>query len=424
MDWTEMPLPTTNISKVEDFPVLGTKTKATKKTKKTTRRSSSALSSVSTTSIGAFQSTRTEVTWKLENGLYFNTAEIWVRPFLSCRCNFCKDRSRNPARPDYLKEEDWEYCEKVDYKCGCYALEVTKSKVVHHRTKNGHEKFSVAYVEGKNGNRIIRGWVRSKNLKRRQGVRNESTLKQRAIVAHRLASEVDRSRSPSVCSSATSMIPPPLYQFGEVVLCRIQTGEWVKGEVRCEHPLEILTAGNNRSCRFRFNNVKKHPVRTFVALEDIEVRTVVAKDRWNSKCTLKRGTSIDVAYLEGFEGRITAPVCGWITMRNKHSLSVVDKDYVFAEREPTLLINNVPGNLTERQLVVMIQQNAYVSPTSIQFQQNGNQFRAVVQFRTHAEGVGLVELGEVCLDGKHRLVLKWEMNYLRSRALANNESSL
>lgn len=424
MEWTEVPLSNqinlnTNISKVEDFPVLGEKTNATRKTEKTFRRASSALSSVSTTSIGACNKTSAEVTWKLGCGSYYNRTEIYVRPFLSCWCQFCQENSRNPARPDYLKEEDWERCQKKRYLEPGYICEVTDSKVVRHKTLEGVQKFSVAYVKMENG---VRGWVRSKNLKRRGKIRSESVLRNLAFEKRQV--EVDRSRSPSVCSSSNSMLPPPLFQFGEVVLCRIKSGEWVKGEVHCEHPLKIMTAGNNRPCRFSFKNVKKHPVRKFVVLENIDVRTVAANDSWGSKATLKRGTNIDVAYVKGFEGRITAPVCGWITMRNSHSLNVVEKDYAFTSRLPTMLISNIPGSMTQRQLQIMLQQNAFVNPCSIEFQQKGDQYRAAVQFRTHAEGVELVKLGEVQLDGDRRLGFSWEMNYLRSRSMANFGTTL
>lgn len=411
-----MPVSKTDISKAEEFPALET-LKTTRSTM-STERSPSALSSVSTTSIGAFPSARTKVT-KLEKGTYFNPTEIWVRPFLSCRCDLCRERGNG-----YPREEEWERCHKVHFHCEAFTIDVSKSKVVHHRTAKGHEKFSVAYVFGKSGNAEIRGWVRSKNLKRRAAVRDENTLQRGHYITGRSAAEVDRSRSPSVCSSASSMLPPALYQFGELVLCRIPSGEWVRGEVQSEFPLEILTAGENRPRRFTFHNVKKYPVRKFVALEALEVRTCAANDNWGSKCTLKRGTSIDVAYIQGYEGRITAPVAGWITVRNEHCLSVIEKDYVFSPRLPTLLINNIPASTTEVQLTRMMQHNAYVTPTSIQFQQNGDQFRAVVQFRSRAAALGLVKLGEVCLDGKHTLTFKWEMNYLRSKAAESRETRM
>merc|ERR1712113_56024 len=212
--------------------------------------------------------------------------------------------------------------------------------------------------------------------------------------------------------------------MGELVLCRIPSGEWVRGEVQSEFPLEILTAGNNRPRRFRFHNVKKYPVRKFVALEALEVRTCAANDNWGSKCTLKRGTNIDVAYVQGYEGRITAPVAGWITMRNAHSLNVVEKDYAFTSRKPTMLISNIPGSMTHRQLKIMLQQNAYMEPTSIEFQQNGDQFRAVVQLQTQEEGMSLVELGEIQLDGERRLGFSWKMNYLRSKSTADSGTRL
>merc|ERR1712025_1179873 len=116
-----------------------------------------------------------------------------------------------------------------------------------------------------------------------------------------------------------------------------------------------------------------------MGVEDIAVRTVAVKDNWGKRTILKKGTEISVAYTQGFEGRITAPVCGWVTLRNKHSLSVVSKDYVYTEVKPTMLITNVPGNMTEIQLLTLIQANGYVTPESIVFQENNGRFRAVVE---------------------------------------------
>lgn len=412
-----MPAPKQDAFKAEEFPALGANTKPTRKN--TTRRSSSALSSVSTTSIGAFNQTSTKVTWKLNNGNYLNMAEIFVRPHLSCWCVYCQDKSSNRIRPDYLKECDWEGCEKARRFEAGHTLRVTDSKVVRHRVKRRTQKFSVAFVEIEDGENGFRGWVRSKNLKRRQIVKSEEALWDMAMMKH--AEEADRSRSPSVCSS--SSLPPPLFKFRELVLCQ-KDGAWVRAVVHCEHPLKVMIAGSNELHRVRFCNVKKHPARKYVTLEDVEVRSVVAKDNWGSEATLKKGTVVQVAECKGFEGRITAPVCGWISMRTKHSLNVVEQGYAFTQRNPTMLIKNIPGSLTECQLKAMIQQNALVTPTSIQFQQNGDQFRAVVQFRHHEEGTGLVELGEVNLDGEHRLVFSWEMNYLRSRSVATAESKI
>lgn len=303
-------------------------------------------------------------------------------------------------------------CEKTKTLDKGMTCKVTDSKVIrHHRSRNDVEKFSVAYVKFENG---VRGWVRSKNLKERQHVRSESVLRQMARDEY-----FDRSRSPSVCSSGSSVVPPLLFQLGEVVLCRNSLGEWVQGEVQNEIPLLILTAGSNKPCTFAFKDVKKVPTRKFRALEDIDVRTVKAVDSWDSKATLKKGTIISVAYVEGFEGRITGPVVGWVTMRNKHSLKVVEQDYTPVERTPTLLINGIPSHLTETQLTTLLQQNAYVTPKSILFQKNGEKFRAVVELSGHDSGVSIVELGEVTLDGNQRLTFGWEMNYLRSFSVLN-----
>lgn len=302
-------------------------------------------------------------------------------------------------------------CEKTKTFEKGTTCKVTDSKVVHHRTKKGVEKFSVAYV--KVGNRV-RGWVRSKNLKERQCVRSESVLRKAAREEY-----IERSRSPSVCSSGSSLVPPLLFQQGEVVLCRNSLGEWVQGEVQNEIPLLILATGSSKPCTFAFKDVKKFPTRKFRALADIDVRTVSVVDSWNSKATLKKGTIISVAYVEGFQGRITAPVVGWVTMRNKHSLNVIEQDYTLVERKPIVFINGIPSHLTELQLTTMLQQNAFVTPESILFQKKGEEFRAVVELAGHASGVSLVELGEVTLDSSHRLTFSWEMNYLRSFSVMN-----
>lgn len=357
------------------------------------------------------RTSRPEVVGKLENGNYYSRREIFVRPFLSCWCIYCYDQSKNKSRPDYIREEQWEMCEKARTFGKGTICKVTDSKIVRHHTRNGEEKFSIAKVKFENG---VRGWVRSKNLKQRKSIRSESVLRNMAREEY-----IERSRTPSVCSSGSSFCPPLLFQLGEVVLCRNGSGEWVQGEVQNEIPLLVLAAGSRKPCPFAFKDLKKVPTRKFRALEDVDVRSCKTIDNWK-KTTLKKGTIISVAYVEGFEGRITGPVVGWISMRNKHSLNVVEQDYTPVERTPTLLINGIPSHMTEMQLIATLQQNAYFTPESIVFQKKGEEFRAVVEPSGHSSGVDLVELGEVILDGIHRLTFRWEMNYLRSFSTLKN----
>merc|ERR1712217_665676 len=63
------------------------------------------------------------------------------------------------------------------------------------------------------------------------------------------------------------------------------------------------------------------------------------------KTTLPKGTTLSVVEMTGFEGRITEPVSGYISMRTNQALNVVEDDYQFEPVEPRVFIGNLPTNV-------------------------------------------------------------------------------
>lgn len=286
-------------------------------------------------------------------------------------------------------------------------VEVTDSKILY---VNG-EKYSVAFVEGHYslayGQRRVRGWVLTQYLNRRFST-SQSLLRapQREVY-------VDRSRSPS-------MAPEPMFEFGDLVEVRADaSAKWVRGEVKKENPLLILVEGASRPQQFRISNVRQCQTRQFVTTEDLMVRKQKHIDNWGTT-TLKAGTAVSVVYMDGYEGRIVAPVQGWISMRTRHSVKVVEPNFTFSSQKPTIIVKNLPGDITISELKRNLTFRGFVVPETIEMQSKGDEFRALVTLsskRKPAESLvekKILSIGEMG-QGKQATVC-WDMRYLKNRA--------
>jgi hypothetical protein len=388
-----------SISDINDFPSLEKKTTGNKTRR---LRSSSALSSQSSASAGS-RSPSESVTREIPNGDYFVSSDRAVlRPHLRCFCRTCQRQ--------WLREEEWTMsCKKARSVAKKTIVRVLQSKVVHHKVGREHEQFSVALAELQDPlcpNDLLRGWVLSKTLLP-ANVRSES--------AH--AADGSRSRSGSV----TTSVQEPEFQFGELVLVQMQGGEWLDAEVKNESPLQVMLKGCRHSYLVHPDFVKKNPTRRFRLTQDLPVRSTEEKIDDSTIATLKKGTVVSITHMageSGYEGHVVAPVCGWVTMRSKHSLNLVNEDWEFAEQKPTIVVQNLPPSITEEKLVRDLYWKGYCQAEKIEFQRRGNEFRALVQVR-YEPGFQLVDRETFDLSCRSTVSVKWSVAYLQNRAAAN-----
>lgn len=392
---------------MEAFPSLPTYTK-----KQTgTKRSCSCSSSVSTASIGAVD----EDVRKIQCGDYYLPETATMRPFFKCRCRKCLNTI--PIKGG------WESaCDKSLSVSRGTSVQVTDSKILKVRYYVDEEdkfywtKYSVAMIkytiakETITGIQHLRrsGWVLTSVLRRRFST-SQSLLRAPARQVY-----VDRSRSPS-------MAPEPMYEFGDLVEVRTDTsGKWFRGEVKSEKPLLILVEGASRAERFHSTAVRScTAARQFVCTEDIAVRKQKQVDNWSVQ-TLKKGTTIGVVHMDGFEGRIVSPVQGWITMRDSHSVNVVEAGFTHSPQRPTIIVKNLPGDITISELKRNLTYRGLVVPKTVEMQSRGDEFRALVTLTSRREtGVALVDKKFVSVgnesEGK-RATVCWDMRYLKNRA--------
>jgi len=423
------------MSIMEDFPALPITEK--KFETSTFHFGSEARSSASTTSIGACGELKTA----LPSGEYllFDTVD-YIRPSLQCKCDYCyehcmkerKDEEGNISLTFYPTAENFGYCLRANiprFEGNFKKCQVTNSKVIYHKDE---ESFSVSYIEyrvkvnsSNTRERRIRGWVKSKFLR-------ENTFSSSRSVepTHLSYNYVDRSRSPSVFYE-------PHFRFGDLVMVDTAEKKNVRGEVRQENPLMILVEGDSLPQPFHISMVKDHPTRDFITLKDLDVRRNKHRsDRGWGHETIEAGTTVKIAYMDGFEGRITqisymdefknritAPMQGWISMRDSaHSaLNVLESDWVSTtetkDLKPRIIVNNLPRSITEKRLRDCLNWHCSKRPTTIEFQRKGNQFRAVVTFLGgFKHGSRLVQRGTLELHAGWNLGLQWEMGYLKHHA--------
>jgi len=407
-----------SVTNTDDFPSLEKKTIGTKKYTRR-KRSSSALSSQSSTSAGNCPSVKRSVKREIQSGDYFTTELAVLRPFLRCYCFDCQD-----YRGQWLRESQWTMsCKKAIPVVSGTPVRVIKSKSVHHKVGDKHERFSVALIEMDDPNEIFgvetdkwgnerevkQGWVMSKTLKIRGGIRSSSRL-----TNVQTESVVDRSRSVSVASSVQGSV----FSYGEPVRVQTVAGDWVDAVVKCEKPLKVMKGDDNTVYEIHIDCVKKYPAKKWVLTCDAKVRSTEFVDKWDQIATLKKGTVVSITHMSGYEGRITAPVCGWITMRSKHSLNMVKPDWKFVEQKPTIIVKNLPPTITEAKLTRALQTKAYCNPESIEFQVQDNKFRAVIQVGYEA-GCQLVDQKSMTVAYGWDVTFKWSMDFLLNRAAKN-----
>jgi len=430
-----------SVTNTDDFPALGKKTVGTQ-TKRT--RSSSALSSQSSTSAGYnCPPVKRSVKTVIRKGNYYINERATLRPFLDCRCHNCEDYGRGT----WLRESQWTMsCRKAHPVCSGTAVRVLKSKVVHHKVevkdsqgrsfrpkKFVHEHFSVAQIELEDKNDyfgisgrdyegydilVTKGWVMSKTLRNR--IRSASRVSDSGstfLATSNVKREniVDRSRSVSVATS----VAEPVFCNGEPVKVQNMAGEWVDAVVKSENPLKVRMAGDDPTVYpVHLDFIKKCPTRKFRLTCDVKVRSTEFVDKWDRIATLKKGTVVSITHMSGYEGRITAPVCGWITMRSKHSLNVVEPDWKLVDQKPTIIVTNLPSSITEAKLVRELRLKAYCDPESVEFQKKGDKFRAVIEVG-YGTGCKLVDQETMELFNGWNVSFKWSMNFLRNHAAQN-----
>lgn len=356
----------------------------------------------------------------IQNGDYYAVENAALRPFLRCFCETCGGQ--------WLRECKWStYCEKAFTVKKGTTVKVIKSKVVHHQVGFEHERFSIALVQitdpenelepsthmqrsYKEPKMPTSGWVMSKTLRVRGAIRSESVLRN---VAKRA---VDRSRSRSV-SVATS-VASSVFQFGEAVLVQTESGEWKDAVVKCECPLSIQFEDSTETWPVHVDFIKKYPARKFVLTCDAKVRSIEHVDNWDQIATLKKGTVVSISHMSGYEGRITAPVAGWVTMRSKHCLNMVGKDWKFVEQKPTIIVQNLPASFTEQKLTRALLTKGRCDALNVQFQRKGEQFRAVVEVG-YGAGCQLVDRKTLEVFCGWNVTFKWDMGFLQNRAAQN-----
>jgi hypothetical protein len=365
-------------------------------------RSSSALSSQSSASAGS-RSPSKSVQKEISNGDYVTSDRAVLRPYLKCFCETCGSQ--------WLREHEWTMrCEKsCPVKKGT-PVRVVQSKVVHHKVGHKHERFSIALIEMQDPDNHLRGWVMSKTLKVRGGIRSESALRQ---AAYRTANR-SRSRSVSVAPSMQDSV----FQYGELVLVQTQGGDWVDAEVKNVNPLEVTLKGYSEVWPVHIDFVKKYPTRKFMLTHDAKVRSTEQVDNWKPLATLKKGTVVSITHMSGYEGRITAPVCGWVTMRSKHSLNMINKDWKFAEQKPTIIVQNLPSSITKKKLTRALVLKGNCVAENVELQWKGNEVRAFVQVG-YASGCQLVSGKTLEIFSGWTVTFKWSFDYLQNRAAAN-----
>jgi len=314
-------------------------------------------------------------------------------------------------------------------------VRVIDSKVVHHKFGDKHERYSIALIRmadpfdnfgfetdkwGKKKVEVYEGWVMSKTLKIRCGVSKSvvsdsgstylsttTTIVQEPVV--------DRSRSVSVANSFQGSV----FSYGEPVKVQTVAGEWVDAVVKCTNPLKVRMQGDDHKVYPTCPDfVRKYPSTKFVLTCDLKVRSNEFIDKWDPVATLKKGTVVSITHMSGYEGRIVAPVCGWVTMRSKHNLNMVQKTWKFQPQEPTIYVYNLPPTTTEVKLTGALQTKAFCVPNSVEFQKKGDQFRAVIRVEYEA-GCQLVDQESMELSSGWNVTFKWSMDYLLNRAAKN-----
>jgi len=409
------------VSNTNDFPSLGKKTTGTQTSGK---RSSSALSSQSSASAGSRSpSVNSSVKTVIQNGDYYTVENAALRPFLRCFCETCGG--------EWVRECKWStYCEKAFTVKKGTTVRVIESKVVHHKVGFEHERFSIALVSlddpetqlepsthflesikrgWKNPKMPYSGWVMSKTLKVRGAIRSQSVLRNVAKFADR-----SRSRSVSVATSVASSV----FQLGEAVLVQTETLEWKEAVVKCENPLRIQFVGQPETWWVHLDFIKKCPARKFVLTCDAKVRSLEHVDKWDHIATLKKGTVVSISHMSGYEGRVTAPVAGWITMRSKHRLNMVEQDWKFVEQQPTIIVKNIPSCFTGQKLKRALLNKARCNALNVIFQRKGDKVRAVIQVG-YGAGCHLVERKSLEVFWGWNVTFKWDMAFLQNRAAQN-----
>jgi len=405
-----------SINIMEDCPALP----ITEKKFKIDRRSKSrGRSSVSTTSIGA---TEPELKCRVARGDYIIVNGFNLRQSLTCLpCNSCK-------RHRCITAANFDECEQAFYfdNCSIFRCTVTNSKIIRHRTGD----FSIAYIttnldmidpntgeafRDEFGREVkVEGWVKSKHLRK-----PVSTSKSAEPAVRQNEREVDRSRSSSVVFTETP------FQFGDLVLVNPDGNKWVRGEVRKASPLLIQVEGERLPLPFHISQMKDHPTRTFRAVRDLTVRRNKYRGdaAWGEPKTIKAGETLKVAYMDGCEGRIVAPFQGWITMRESvhSSLNVVEADWKYntsGKLQPSIIVSNLPGTLTEESLRRHLRTKCYMRPKTIDFQRRGDQVRAVVTFANHFNALrSLVQKGTSEFAHGWNITFQWNMAYWKNLAL-------
>lgn len=424
-----------SVTDTDEFPSLGKKTMGTQTKRK---RSSSALSSQSSMSAGNCPPVKKSVKTEIQKGDYYTTECAVLRPFLLCRCKNCNDYGQ------WLRESQWtSSCRKAWPVTSGTAVRVLKSKVVHHKvevkTSRGesyepkkfrHERFSVALIELEDSNDyfgvtgtdyhgnakyLTQGWVMSKTLKSRGGIRSVSRARvsDSGSTSNGQRGVVDRSRSVSVATS----VPESVFCCEDPVQVQLMTGDWVYAVVKSVNPLLVRMEGDDATeYPVHPDCIRKFPleVRKFRLTYDAKVRSTEHGDKWDKIATLKKGTVVSVTHTSGNEGRIVSPVFGWITMRNKHSLNVVESGWKYVEQKPTIIVKNLPSNITEGKLRWALRTKARCYPESVEIKGN----RAVIEVG-YQTGCKLVDQKSMEVSCGWNISFHWSMNFLRNDAAWN-----
>jgi hypothetical protein len=210
------------------------------------------------------------------------------------------------------------------------------------------------------------------------------------------------------------------FKLGEPVLARVGGGVfWEKAVIRDVNPLRAVIQKTGQSVT-NISDIMKAETNDFVVTRDIPVRNTKLDDRWAVKTgALTSGTVVSVAEVDGIDAYVTSPVCGWITMRSAHAFNAVNVNIFRQEKEPTIYVENLPADMTEKELKRKITLRYKVVPKTFRFESSGTLYRAVLTLGSHEQALQLATKKNFLIRQKCTVVFSWDDQYLRLHALSS-----
>lgn len=263
----------------------------------------------------------------------------------------------------------------------------------------------------------VKGWVDSANL---VSFRPKQTKKVNRWVAP----------GPSAAKAVASESRIP-FVFQEVVLCLVD-GVWKKASVVSTSPLRVQVLGQCDVFSVDIQNVKKCETKAMVTISQVGVRALA-----NSKSPvinrLAKGTTVQVACIEGDFAKINSPMVGYVQFRDNNAMYMLEPSYQKPRKVlPTLILTNLPAASTEQDVYNCLAQtkSGYRLPhdlhkVQIDVKRTETSAKAKVSFSCHGYmGVFLNSSEDQGLFlGGNRLVARVHTPYLCFRSCPRNWSA-